>query len=89
MNAWLRCLELDEYTASLEDQGYKTVASVVDITWEDLEDLNITKLGHQKKILRAIKRISDILAGKRGAIVPNQDNIYSEKKKSYQVRFLL
>lgn len=31
---------------------------------EDLEDIGIIKLGHQKKILLAIKRVKDILNGK-------------------------
>lgn len=31
---------------------------------EDLEDIGIVKLGHQKKILLAIKRVKDILNGK-------------------------
>lgn len=35
---------------------------------EDLEDIGIVKLGHQKKILLAIKRVKDILSGK--VVVP-------------------
>jgi hypothetical protein len=31
---------------------------------EDLEDIGIVKLGHQKKILLAIKRVKDVLNGK-------------------------
>ena len=62
-----------------------TVASVVDITWEDLEDLTITKLGHQKKILKAIKRITDILAGRRGTAVMPVQEINTEKKKYQEV----
>ena len=34
------------------------------MTWEDLEDFGILRLGHQKKITLAIKRVKDILAGK-------------------------
>lgn len=32
---------------------------------QDLEDMGIVRLGHQKKILLAIKRVKDIRAGKR------------------------
>lgn len=34
------------------------------LTWEDLEDFGILRLGHQKKMTLAIKRVKDILAGK-------------------------
>lgn len=46
------------------DQNYKTVRDVTQVTWEDLEDIGIVKLGHQKKILLAIKRVKDIISGK-------------------------
>ncbi|CAG7834245.1 unnamed protein product [Allacma fusca] len=62
---WLSLLKLDEYTAKLHGQGYHSVRQVTNITWEDLEDLGVLKLGHQKKFMLAIKRIEDILAGKR------------------------
>jgi len=42
---WLSLLRLAEYTSSLERQGYADIDSVTDITWEDLEDIGITKLG--------------------------------------------
>lgn len=35
------------------------------IAFQDLEDMGIVRLGHQKKILLAIKRVKDIRAGKR------------------------
>lgn len=37
---------------------------VAQLPWEDMEDIGIVKLGHQKKLLLAIKRIKDILSGK-------------------------
>lgn len=57
-------LRLDEYIQPLLDQNYKTVRDVTQVTWEDLEDIGIVKLGHQKKILLAIKRVKDIISGK-------------------------
>jgi len=38
-------LRVPEYTGSLERQGYANIDSLTDITWEDLEDIGITKLG--------------------------------------------
>ncbi|ODN01173.1 Caskin-1, partial [Orchesella cincta] len=62
---WLRALRMEEYAEKLKAQGYTNVRQVTNITWEDLEDIGILKLGHQKKFLLAIKRIEDILSGKR------------------------
>lgn len=65
MEEWLRLLRLEEYLPHLLAQGYQTVDDVTQLTWEDLEDIGIVKLGHQKKIILAIKRVKDIRAGKR------------------------
>ncbi|KAL3174620.1 hypothetical protein MRX96_001069 [Rhipicephalus microplus] len=53
---WLKLLRLEQYYGSLCQQGYATVDRVADLTWEDLEDIGIQKLGHQKKLMLAIKR---------------------------------
>jgi len=42
---WLSLLRLSEYNCLLEHQGYTHIDSITDITWEDLEDIGITKLG--------------------------------------------
>ncbi len=64
MNEWLRLLRLEEYKPALASQGYETIDDVLQLTWEDLEDIGIVKLGHQKRILLAIKRVKDLKAGK-------------------------
>lgn len=64
---WLSLLRLEEYTTSLKQQGYTSVEQMTQLTWEDLEDIGITKLGHQKKVMLAIKRVKDIMAGKKFA----------------------
>ncbi|XP_046407441.1 uncharacterized protein LOC124172067 isoform X2 [Ischnura elegans] len=76
---WLGLLGLSEYAGALRQQGCRTVEDVASgVTWEDLEDVGIVRLGHQKKILLAIKRVKDIKAGKRfpqpGAIPPGGDH---------------
>ncbi|XP_050683527.1 caskin-2 isoform X3 [Leptidea sinapis] len=65
LEEWLRLLRLEEYGPALVTQGYRTVHDVTQLAWEDLEDMGIVRLGHQKKILLAIKRVKDIRAGKR------------------------
>lgn len=57
-------LRLDEYIQPLLAQGYRQVRDVTQLPWEDMEDIGIVKLGHQKKLLLAIKRIKDIHSGK-------------------------
>ncbi|XP_014206021.1 caskin-2 isoform X2 [Copidosoma floridanum] len=65
LEEWLRLLRLEEYLGPLHQQGMRSVDDVTTLTWEDLEDIGIVRLGHQKKLLLAIKRIKDIKAGKR------------------------
>lgn len=77
IDEWLRLLRLDEYTQHLLAQGYKSVVDVTQITWEDLEDIGIVRLGHQKKILLAIKRVKDIINGK-GKWVPSNYQQYQQ-----------
>lgn len=42
---WLRLLNLDDYVETLTGQGYNNIDCVTDITWEDLEEIGIKKLG--------------------------------------------
>ncbi|XP_076366614.1 uncharacterized protein LOC143255207 isoform X2 [Tachypleus tridentatus] len=60
---WLQLLKLEEYYETLCHQGYNTVDRVTELTWEDLEEIGIQKLGHQKKIMLAIKRVKTINNG--------------------------
>ncbi|XP_066250686.1 caskin-2 isoform X4 [Euwallacea similis] len=75
LEEWLSILRLDEYLPAFIEQGYQTIDDVAQLTWEDLEEFGIVKLGHQKKVMLAIKRIKDIKAGKR--ISTDSNRIYS------------
>ncbi|XP_030758090.1 caskin-2-like isoform X2 [Sitophilus oryzae] len=75
LEEWLNLLRLDEYLSAFIEQGYQTIDDVAQLTWEDLEEFGIVKLGHQKKVMLAIKRIKDIKAGKR--INSESNRIYS------------
>lgn len=59
---WLSILHLEEYYHSLSQQGYETIEKVTELQWEDLEEIGIRKLGHQKKITLAIKRVKSVLS---------------------------
>jgi hypothetical protein len=68
LEEWLRLLRLEEYLIPLQKEGFQTVRDTTKLNEEDLEDIGIVKLGHQKKILLAIKRVKDIISGK--VVVP-------------------
>ena len=42
---WLRYLNLEEYLDSLSAEGYVNMEALMDIAWEDLEDIGVHKLG--------------------------------------------
>ncbi|KAL0841483.1 hypothetical protein ABMA28_015159 [Loxostege sticticalis] len=84
LEEWLRLLRLEEYGPALVAQGYRTVHDVTQLAWEDLEDMGIVRLGHQKKILLAIKRVKDIRAGKRS--ISNQGSLDFARIQPGQIR---
>ncbi|XP_045497613.1 caskin-2 isoform X2 [Colias croceus] len=84
LEEWLRLLRLEEYGPALVAQGYRTVHDVTQLAWEDLEDMGIVRLGHQKKILLAIKRVKDIRAGKRS--ISSQGSLDFTRLQPGQIR---
>ena len=61
LTEWLRLIRLENYTTSLQAQGYSTVHQVLRVCVEDLEDIGFYKLGHQKRLMLAIKKVKDLL----------------------------
>ncbi|XP_052333746.1 caskin-2-like isoform X2 [Oncorhynchus keta] len=60
LSEWLSAIGLPQYQKRLCENGYDTISIVKDITWEDLSEIGITKLGHQKKLMLAVKRLCDL-----------------------------
>lgn len=54
---WLEALALPEYIDTFYSQRYSSVQEVINLSWEDLEDIGIKRLGHLKRILLAAKKI--------------------------------
>lgn len=54
---WLSQLKLSDYYGQLCREGYDNVEKVCQLTWEDLEEIGISKLGHQKRLLLGIERL--------------------------------
>ncbi|XP_026207231.1 caskin-2-like [Anabas testudineus] len=60
LGEWLSVIGLPQYQKRLCDNGYDSITIVKEITWEDLQEIGITKLGHQKKLMLAVKRLCDL-----------------------------
>ncbi|XP_060796311.1 caskin-2 isoform X2 [Neoarius graeffei] len=57
---WLGTIGLAQYQKRLAENGYDSINIVRDITWEDLQEIGINKLGHQKKMMLAVKKLCDV-----------------------------
>ncbi|XP_042304932.1 caskin-2 isoform X2 [Sceloporus undulatus] len=57
---WLSAIGLPQYHKKLVSNGYDSINIVTDLTWEDLQEIGINKLGHQKKIMLAVKKLMDL-----------------------------
>jgi len=42
---WLQLLRLEQYYEALVRDGYETLRQIIDIAWEDLEEIGFRKLG--------------------------------------------
>ncbi|XP_041076668.1 LOW QUALITY PROTEIN: caskin-2-like [Polyodon spathula] len=60
LGEWLSAIGLSQYHKKLSENGYDSINIVRDITWEDMQEIGITKLGHQKKMMLAVKKLCDI-----------------------------
>ncbi|XP_068192264.1 caskin-2-like isoform X2 [Antennarius striatus] len=60
MGEWLSAIGLPQYHKKLSENGYDSITIVKDLTWEDLQEIGITKLGHQKKLMLGVKKLCDI-----------------------------
>jgi hypothetical protein len=57
----LELIHLDQYLNILQKQGYRTINDLYLINCEDLEEIGIRKLGHQKKLMLIIKRLQSTI----------------------------
>lgn len=74
---WLHLMKLIEYYPRLCTEGYDTIDKVCDLTWEDLEDIGITKLGHQKRLLVGIDKLKKL--------AKRQEDLQNEQQSIYDV----
>lgn len=47
LGEWLSAIGLPQYHKKLSENGYDSISIVRDLTWEDLQEIGITKLGEE------------------------------------------
>ncbi|XP_068583191.1 caskin-1 isoform X2 [Cebidichthys violaceus] len=67
---WLSHLGLSQYYQVLVQNGYENIDFISDISLEDLQEIGITKLGHQKKLMLGVKRLKELQRGERTSEPP-------------------
>uniref|UniRef100_A0A8C7IIR9 CASK interacting protein 1 n=1 Tax=Oncorhynchus kisutch TaxID=8019 RepID=A0A8C7IIR9_ONCKI len=60
---WLSAIGLNQYYQVLVQNGYDNIDFITEISWEDLKEIGITKLGHQKKMMLAVRRLGKFQRG--------------------------
>ncbi|XP_034044829.1 caskin-1 isoform X3 [Thalassophryne amazonica] len=73
---WLSQLGLSQYYQVLVQNGYENIDFVSDISLEDLQEIGITKLGHQKKLMLGVRRLKELQRGE-SVSEPSQSHISS------------
>ncbi|XP_029013567.1 caskin-1 isoform X2 [Betta splendens] len=72
LGEWLSAIGLSQYHQVLVQNGYENIDFITDITWEDLQEIGITKLGHQKKLMLAVKRLAEMQRSSEGRSSPRK-----------------
>lgn len=60
---FLSQLRLTCYHSIFLEQNYHDLSDLMEIAWDDLEDIGITRLGHQKRFMLGLKRLKDMKKG--------------------------
>ncbi|XP_023273192.1 caskin-1-like isoform X2 [Seriola lalandi dorsalis] len=67
---WLSHLGLSQYYQVLVQNGYENIDFISDISLEDLQEIGITKLGHQKKLMLGVRRLKELQRRESGSEPP-------------------
>ncbi|XP_071387573.1 caskin-1 [Centroberyx affinis] len=67
---WLSHLGLSQYYQVLVQNGYENIDFISDISLEDLQEIGISKLGHQKKLMLGVRRLKELQRGESGSEPP-------------------
>lgn len=61
LGEWLSVIGLPQYQKRLCDNGYDSITIVKDITWEDLQEIGITKLGEGPTLVVQVCTVEAIM----------------------------
>ncbi|XP_060911671.1 caskin-1-like isoform X2 [Labrus mixtus] len=67
---WLSHLGLSQYYQVLVQNGYENIDFISDISLEDLQEIGISKLGHQKKLMLGVRRLKELQRGESSSGPP-------------------
>lgn len=54
LGEWLSAIGLSQYHQVLVQNGYENIDFITDITWEDLQEIGITKLGKSQYTIKLL-----------------------------------
>ncbi|XP_048104358.1 caskin-1 isoform X2 [Alosa alosa] len=76
---WLSGIGLAQHYQTLVQNGYDNMDFIKDVSIEDLQEIGITKLGHQKKIMLAVRRLVEPNKEVDSRSEPSQSDASSEQ----------
>ncbi len=85
IGAWLGLLNLKNYEENFIEGGFDDMDFIKDLDLSDLEMIEIRKKGHQKKLLLAVQKLSDIeLTADLDKVVQGMVWIFYSKLQEHQ-----
>lgn len=81
---WLSAIGLNQHSQTLVQNGYDNMDFISDITLEDLKEIGITKLGHQKKLMLAVNRLNEPASEAETDIKESQSDDSADSKQSLE-----
>ncbi|XP_028312095.1 caskin-2 isoform X2 [Gouania willdenowi] len=72
LSQWLGAVGLLQYHQTFSENGYDSISILKDLSCEDLQEMGITRLGHQKKLMLAVKKLMDPGEGFEPSMLSNE-----------------
>ncbi|KAM7534375.1 hypothetical protein Aperf_G00000114834 [Anoplocephala perfoliata] len=82
---WLSIINLTNYWPAFQAQGLITFEKICVLTWEDFEEIGVTKLGHQKKLVLAIERLRRAMSKRSEEQVHGTDSLLLNRPHQHQI----
>ncbi|XP_067946517.1 ephrin type-B receptor 2-like isoform X2 [Watersipora subatra] len=63
VSQWLQLIKMDRYTEAFAQKGVHTMKQVAWLTFADLQEMGVTLVGHQKKMMSSVQALRSRLEG--------------------------